>query len=611
MVALALCAHVGSAQTVTYETVIKSSDQIQGLPFGVYFTSIDRSPSINAKGDIAVVVDLGGLGVNFNNDSALLSAGSGTLTALAREGQQLPGAPVGKQFDRFWDPNISDSGLTVFTSGLRDSGIAISQYATHATGALPTDPLIELARSGTFAEEGSVQGSPYIFDILSFSPLVTPSGRVQFGGQISNGIDGIAGGAYLQTPGEPRIALRPHFPAPVVGYAPEVTIRGGGGFSLADTDEMLFVGEIIAPEIDDLRGLAFSGPAGTVFDGSYVLARSTLVGGVPVVELIACDNNTAPGTGTSFQLDPSTRYVRNNTGVVAFAVEHLLGGIKHDGIWIDEPAGSGPELLAFKGDSAFLSLPPVVFDGFDIGTGNRFGIGIGDDGTVIFEATLSGSSIVEGNDTGVFRVKQGQPPVLLGREGSAPPGGAIGTFYDSCYGAVVNGRGQVAMSWKLRGVFVTEADDTAVYASDTSGVMHPIIREGQQFDVSDDPMNPDVRTVDEAFFMGANAIGNAGHPTPFNDDGALALNVRFTDGTEAVVIAHIDPPQGSLCSADFDMDYDVDLGDFGVFGAAFNSVTGDGNYNPAADFDSDGDVDLGDFGVFGSQFGFGPAECMP
>ncbi len=62
-----------------------------------------------------------------------------------------------------------------------------------------------------------------------------------------------------------------------------------------------------------------------------------------------------------------------------------------------------------------------------------------------------------------------------------------------------------------------------------------------------------------------------------------------------------------FCLSDFDKDGDVDLGDFGVFGAAFNSTTGDANYDARADFDNDGDVDLGDFGFFGSQFGL--AEC--
>ncbi|GAB4548416.1 MAG: hypothetical protein Tsb0013_08960 [Phycisphaerales bacterium] len=67
----------------------------------------------------------------------------------------------------------------------------------------------------------------------------------------------------------------------------------------------------------------------------------------------------------------------------------------------------------------------------------------------------------------------------------------------------------------------------------------------------------------------------------------------------------------SLCQADFDNDYDVDLGDFGVLGTAFGTTVGQPGYNPDADFDNDGDVDLGDFGVFGNEFGRGPADCAP
>ncbi|MEM1423832.1 MAG: hypothetical protein AAGH64_07490, partial [Planctomycetota bacterium] len=62
------------------------------------------------------------------------------------------------------------------------------------------------------------------------------------------------------------------------------------------------------------------------------------------------------------------------------------------------------------------------------------------------------------------------------------------------------------------------------------------------------------------------------------------------------------------CAGDFDGDGDVDLGDFGVFGGAFGSMTGDTNYNADADFDADGDVDLGDFGVFGGEFG--RSDCL-
>ncbi len=67
-------------------------------------------------------------------------------------------------------------------------------------------------------------------------------------------------------------------------------------------------------------------------------------------------------------------------------------------------------------------------------------------------------------------------------------------------------------------------------------------------------------------------------------------------------------PSTCACAADFDGNGEVNLGDFGVFGAAFGSTAGDANYNPDADFDGNGEVNLGDFGVFGGQFG--RSDCL-
>ncbi len=103
----------------------------------------------------------------------------------------------------------------------------------------------------------------------------------------------------------------------------------------------------------------------------------------------------------------------------------------------------------------------------------------------------------------------------------------------------------------------------------------------------------EVMTADEADAVGGVVLG-------------VTISYARVGGPEkydAVLILKPERPVGSTCSADFDGDGDVDLGDFGVFGAAFNSSSGDANYSSDADFDGDGDVDLGDFGVFGSQFG--------
>ncbi len=95
-----------------------------------------------------------------------------------------------------------------------------------------------------------------------------------------------------------------------------------------------------------------------------------------------------------------------------------------------------------------------------------------------------------------------------------------------------------------------------------------------------------------------------GSPRFADDPGVLDTGLMsITDPGRAIVdLGAFERVPANSCSADFDGDGDVDLGDFGVFGAAFNSGSSDMNYNPSADFDGDGDVDLGDFGVFGSQF---------
>jgi hypothetical protein len=56
------------------------------------------------------------------------------------------------------------------------------------------------------------------------------------------------------------------------------------------------------------------------------------------------------------------------------------------------------------------------------------------------------------------------------------------------------------------------------------------------------------------------------------------------------------------CFYDTNNDGNVDIVDFGEFGSAFNSMTGDANYDPALDVNSDGAIDIVDFGTFGMEF---------
>jgi bacillopeptidase F len=58
-----------------------------------------------------------------------------------------------------------------------------------------------------------------------------------------------------------------------------------------------------------------------------------------------------------------------------------------------------------------------------------------------------------------------------------------------------------------------------------------------------------------------------------------------------------------ICLGDFDSNRTVDAGDLSIFAAAFGSLDGDPNYNPAADFDGSGAIDGSNLAEFIVQFG--------
>ena len=95
---------------------------------------------------------------------------------------------------------------------------------------------------------------------------------------------------------------------------------------------------------------------------------------------------------------------------------------------------------------------------------------------------------------------------------------------------------------------------------------------------------------------------------------ATTTRVNLTDTTCAVlhssanyeVIEEVEPVND--CPSDFNNDGMVDGADFGTFGAAFGSMSGDANFLEAADFDANGVIDGADFGAFGAEFG--RTDCL-
>ena len=145
-----------------------------------------------------------------------------------------------------------------------------------------------------------------------------------------------------------------------------------------------------------------------------------------------------------------------------------------------------------------------------------------------------------------------------------------------------------------------DIDGFVINFTNSSGGLHQHV----DFQIANSPLAPEgfylwsfVLTVDEL----------VAEPVYFVHALGAFDQQAYDDAMDYVRSTFVDPVL--LCAGDFDGDNDVDLGDFGVFGAAFGTTTGDANFNPSADFDNAGDVDLGDFGVFGAEFGSGPTTC--
>ena len=75
----------------------------------------------------------------------------------------------------------------------------------------------------------------------------------------------------------------------------------------------------------------------------------------------------------------------------------------------------------------------------------------------------------------------------------------------------------------------------------------------------------------------------------------IPIRLSFVDADGDPVYLIVLPSQGGSLEVDFE--------DFVAFAAAFNSRTGDANYNPQADVDDDGTVDFSDFVTAAASFG--------
>lgn len=130
----------------TLAQVARAGAQAPGAATGVVFAEFN-GPVLNATGQLAFRASLNGTGVDNSNDNGIYREISGTLTEVAREGNQAPDAAPGVTWSALFAPSINAEGQIAFAALLAGPGVDSSNntaiYATDADGVL-----VEVVRTG-------------------------------------------------------------------------------------------------------------------------------------------------------------------------------------------------------------------------------------------------------------------------------------------------------------------------------------------------------------------------------------------------------------------------------------------------------------------------------
>ncbi|MEM7625551.1 MAG: choice-of-anchor tandem repeat NxxGxxAF-containing protein [Planctomycetota bacterium] len=505
-------------------------------------------PAINEAGQIAFRARLTGLGVDGTNHIGIWSEAAGVVGApglIARKGDPAPGTVPGVIYRDFGFPRLSASGQTAFFATLSGNGVSgFNNEGIWSEAAGDAGALGLIARAG----DGAPDTAPGVYYDDFDNPLLNGAGQTAFfaklfiSPEVSRTNDGGIWSEAAGTVGAPSLIAREGDPAP--GTAPGVIYGPLGTPAFNEAGQTAFHALLAGRNVGIGNGSIWSEVAGTV--------------GAP--GLVAHEGDAAPGTepGVIYEF-LSTTPVLNGAGQTAFGARIAGPGVddtNNRGIWSEAAGAIGaPGLVVRSGEPAPGTSSDVKFSGFG-------GPMLNGTGQTAFIGFLTGPGVDTTNDHGIWSEAAGAigAPGLVARKddpalGTAPGVNYLGFFTDP----VLNGAGQIAFRAFLTGPGVDDTNDFGLWAADpTSGgeSLALIIREGDLFDVSDDPTNPDLRTV-ATFNVFTNTGNGDGRPSPLNDAGQIAFQASFTDGSRGVFVATIPDPASIALVGDYNGDGSV------------------------------------------------------
>jgi hypothetical protein len=456
--------------------------------------------------------------------------------------------------------NLGDNHLIGFQATLAGTGLNSSNNSAYFSGPLSA-PALALRQGGTIAE---FPGATWQFGVAG-SWVMNQAGQIALQGTLNGGP--VPGGVEIfRSDNTWSLLVRAGQPAPdgsgiinTLYYTLTLNDRGEVLIKASFTTgpEAMFFGAPGAIGLVASSGGQVPGqPPGTVFADHVHSSPSMLNGGIGMT-------NRINGLSSAFTGKPGTYAIVARAGTQA---NGLAAGVNYSSIPFHPavnasnhvtftaeltggPAGSPTRALyvgpAGNPQPALTNLDPVP--SLPGATFVNFGQPvITDSGNVMVYGFFSGSGITTSNNEALFAGVPGNLR-LVAREGAQAPGMPAGALFTRMEGPSRGGFGQLV--WNDSGQFAFAADitgggfsdDPAIFATLPSGELVLVAHFGQVFNV-----NGINRTVSDVSIVGNQVEG---HGTSFADNGDLAVQLNFTNGSSAIYRASVVPePGGALAS---------------------------------------------------------------
>jgi hypothetical protein len=293
--------------------------------------------------------------------------------------------------------------------------------------------------------------------------------------------------------------------------------------------------------LDPYDDILLNNAGQVAFTGGLINDATSLGGGIFFgtpnnLRVVARAGSQVPGLAAGVKFDPDGSPgdpSLNQRGQVVFNASIKGGNVTSgddSGIWLYD--NGAYDLIAREGDQAFDEPAGVNFAFL----GWAYPL-LNNNGQMIFRGGLTGD-VQPTNDSALW-----SGPLddlrMLAREGDVAPdvtdGAKFASFvYPYLDDYSINALGQVAFLGNLTGDGVTSKNDQGIWATDYTGQLHLLAREGDSIEIFPDMF----RTIAELDYA-SHSNNEDGRASGFNDLGQLVFRATFNDGTSGVFVSDL------------------------------------------------------------------------